>query len=402
MNDPRIVKSLAAVAMLLLSAFVGAEASRWVARAHPRVELAAVRFDGAMDSDQNLRLSPELRGLYEVIPFVFEELHQVPTLSDWNEVIAAVGDHSSNLAIAREAVAEIKTLLTDRRQDYPKQDLRRELLTIWLHPPGDALDKTMRGVLAQHGYLMRFRSEDSLRKYLIHPDEWKDPTTARVTISPTRGYALSEIPELYDDDDQTKRLKHELNTVRRLWIHLDRDLLQEIMAHVDEELAAIITQAEVFSDALRGEREVRNPTRIHVRAVVSNMGDRAMVLRGVGFLQLRTSRRSIPVELAARVDGLLSPTVPIVIPGNSSTVVDYYSSKTLETLEAEHFQHSTAADGTASPLRALYNTEAIDATLTLAKLLDDGTPDVLVARQAAVFGLSAETDLVTALRSKLE
>lgn len=388
----RTAAVLALLAGIVLTGLIGAWINRYFARSKPHIELVSIQFRGTSLPGQKVHPGGALMQTYSDIPYSIDSFSDSMTFEELQTSIDDVRGYTVVLPIAQKALDDIIKLLQASPRDAAKDKLRLRLLQKWVPPPGDSLTKTLQSVIQQRGYFKKLLGpEDS--KYRTHPEEerWKSPETARIMVSQFSGVDLAEEVIRPDDVGRVVAAKTMANLEKRLWIYLERDMLLELFGHVKETLAAANSMANDFLNLLVELQTTSDPDRINTSVLVSNLGDRPVICRNIGVLQIRTSKTTLDVPMRARTGDSIPDSDAVLIPGNGTIRVEFYSRDTLEDVSTKSFP------GTTDTLQTLFDSEVLKCTFAMYHIPASGSNALLRTEGEATFGKSISSELIDAL-----
>jgi len=364
---------------LFLSAVIGAGFDTFLSRPRPKIELASVQFKGSLQANSKLVVPPSLQKSYADAPYALEDFKAQITLEILDSLLVEVKDYNAILPTARDALQKVTRELEQSPLDANKDTLRRKLLLIWTEPQGNVLEVTLRSVLTKQERLQRFSSDPKLQHYAKHPTNspWNSPETATVWLAAGHSYRLSDETVLATDDTRTRASKLAVSMYRRLWIHLDRDLMLELLKETDASLQEIMTKSNEFEKALATFRATSNPDRIEATVIVSNLGKTPLIVRTSGLLRLAAGNDHVDVPVAALVDRSLQEHGVVAIAGGATQTYYFYSILTADELSQKFYKGN---------LTAIYNSEILSCRFGGLRVSADSDDSPIVTTKQPRFG----------------
>jgi hypothetical protein len=163
------------------------------------------------------------------------------------------------------------------------------------------------------------------------PPHKLDPTESNEIIN-------AAVSLLFNVNTTVPTLTSKLQPVDRLkliWFHMDQPVLVALFTEVLSRARLAAKQHASQIEMLLALKESVNPERVHATVVISNYGSQSYIVRPVAFLRLLADPKYPYCRMHAVLYGKMTDSVPIVIEGGKSTVVDYFSEKPLKDLDAE-------------------------------------------------------------------
>jgi len=367
---------LLVVTGLAISAAIGATVDSILKRARPNIELAAVGFNGILQKNSKLTVTPTLRKAYEEVPLELDEFKTQITLESLSGMIISARDYSESLPAALATLKDVTSRLEKSPLDANKDNLRYELLVRWVQAPGNVLDSTVRDTLQKPGRITNLLHDK--QQYKQHPDgaPWNSPQTAVVWLDSTRSYRLSDEKIFETDNSPTQSAKFLASLYRRLWIYLDRDLLLELFKETEASLNELITRSNSFERALLTFEEANNPKRIEATVVITNVGKSPLIMRTFGVLRLSSNQKHVDVKVVGTIDDRMVENSVLSVPGGESRTIKYYSLQTAKEISDQNY---------AGNLSAIYATEVLACTFGGLRV-STGADQPLITKQKANFG----------------
>ena len=376
--------------ILLLVAILAALFGRHLDRAKPNAEIANIYLSGSMPKDYPVYPSFDIRIAADNIPFDVNAKKYILKKGEWDAGYKRLKSELEALKNIPEPILnEIIKILNNRREGYPKDALRHEVLKVWDRGPGDLLFTIMKGTLYSNDYYKKLTKKHP--KYKTHPPEWKNSETAFVKVTSTKAFKLSE-QIIKEKDSEQERFDKNLNNIfRRLWIYLDRDILIEVLSKTIETVDECRVKTEDFLQLMKQEEETFDPNRIEVKLLLSNTGKKPFVVSGYGLLKLIVNKKIYPIEMHAYIKNSIKPSGFYYISGEKCTIATFFSKKTIKELDDEFFKNDESKGNNESTIETLYDTSLLNAEMKIADVTTDEKPTIISTTRKGIFGQEAST-----------
>jgi hypothetical protein len=391
------------VVSVIVAAWLGGLIARYLDRANPRVELASVTLAGYAGPKAEITPSESLRRAADDLPLNIPEIRKpAMSLKEWDRAAAKLKNFDTERKQAAETLTAVADILKSRPADYPKDQLRLELLRKWDESP--FLTSIGERAVARE-YYKKLTTSEKFKKYREHPADWKGPAQGLVEITTTRYRNLSELKSSEKASPRQKAMTAIRNVHNRLWIYLDRDLLLDFLETMRNDIDEAESIIKDFLLTMDQEREAFDPERVNVQLVISNLGFTPAVFASVAYLTLETNRGPLQIEIHAKIRGELDGASAIVVNGYKALKGHFFSKLTVREIASKYFP-KTKKGGSAdedmtkqsNPLKAIYDTEVLDCSISLAQKIEPSGHEIITVKRAGAFGSNANEKLMKSLR----
>lgn len=345
----------------------------YMTKAKPYVELVKIDFDRIPDKSIRITPSPLLLNLERNTGIGIDKFQSQFKVENWQRIIEFCKEHELLYPLAINATDSVISLLRNASLDSEGviRSTRKLLIQTIDQVPNGIIESVLKNVITHEGYYATLREDE---KYNNHPERWKSPLYGRVILSQSRSYNLWELQVDEDEVNQAKIDHAHLNNVyRRIWIHMDKDLMIELFEKVRLYLTERQPIVKEFIQELENELDASSPKRIHSVLVFSNLGERAATIKGKGTLTLQMPTGDIPLIINSHFNA--KTYAAFTVDGDSSMLVDFYSEKTVPEIEEE-----------LPSLEDIYRDKALEFKVSLSRLTGSLEYKELAPTHKLIFG----------------
>ncbi len=324
---------IAAICGFVISAIVGYLVKDFFDQSIVEVEVAEMEFVQFGDPARVYETPDSVIASYNAIPTIIDEFETKMTIPTVNGIFK----HSEfALEVNKEteaAIDQIRSLLSDVTEENI-EEVRKEILKVASEVRSDLFEQQFKSALRRGQFVRNVRRSiegDKFFKYRSHPDAWKDPAVARVTMG-IATWDLSEIPLRADLSSREFLSALTTNVFRRMMIYLEPEMLGDVLAAMEDEIDYDVSLFESFNQSLNEWLDEIQPEKVVAGIVVNNRGKRPATIEISGMMSVSVGDKTVPFSaVLAENGGELLENVQVIEPSttNRYKLVSVLSTETI-------------------------------------------------------------------------